>query len=177
MSGGRITVTEPNGVTRTMPITTRGLTIGRGDDNDLMIAYAAVSRHHARLTFDIARGHYYVTDLNSANGSYLGNNRLEPNIPTVWMPGQPLRIDDVLIHLEQTARTAHGAEGGVRIETETMPRTMPKTQTDTFVGFQVEEEQKRKGKEKSRSLVRVLIALVVLLFLAALCAAAYYFLL
>ncbi|MCP4711728.1 MAG: FHA domain-containing protein, partial [Planctomycetes bacterium] len=88
MSQHSITIIEPNGVQRSRPLTTRGLTIGRGTDNDLVINYNNVSRHHAQILFD--NGYYYVLDLNSANGAYLGNVRLAPNEPTLWRPGTPL---------------------------------------------------------------------------------------
>jgi predicted component of type VI protein secretion system len=113
MSGDHIIVTEPNGVRRSMPITYRGLSIGRGDDNDLVISYAAVSRNHAQVMLD--RGRYYVADLNSANGTFMGRTRLEPNKPVPWTPGQALRVGDVEIRLEQTetadskSETYHGA--------------------------------------------------------------------
>lgn len=172
MSGDRITIIEPNGVKRTRPITERGLVIGRGSDCDVVIAYAAISRYHAQITSDMGR--YYVTDLNSANGAYLGNDRLEPSMPTVWVPGQVLRIGDVFIHLEQTAGVACKAEARPKPEVEPVLGA----ETETIVGFLPEENRKRDGQGESRSLVWALIALVILLFLVALCvAAAYYFLL
>ncbi len=99
MTQTRIVVTEPNGVQRMMPLTPRGLAIGRGTDNDLIVNYPTASRYHAQITFDGA--YYYVTDLNSGNGTYLGNARLTPNEPTVWMPGTPLYVSDVSIQLQQ----------------------------------------------------------------------------
>jgi len=99
MSQIQITVIEPNGVQRTRPLTTRGMTIGRASTNDLLISYDLVSRHHAQVFFD--QGHYYVVDLDSANGTYLGQERLPPNKPALWMPGQPLHIAGVIIHLGQ----------------------------------------------------------------------------
>src|SRR5512136_813459 len=114
MSGDRIIVTEPNGVQRSRPMAAWGMSIGRGDDNDLVISYGTVSRKHAVVTAE--RGRYFITDLNSTAGTFLGNARLEPNKPTAWTPGQVLRIGDVSIQLEQTqttnaqATTFHGAE-------------------------------------------------------------------
>ena len=172
MSGSQITVIEPNGIKRTKPLAGRGLSIGRGEDNDLMLAYAAISRNHAQITFDAGR--YYVTDLNSANGTYLSNKKLEPSVPTVWTPGQPLRIGDVLIHLERTASPGHKVEVNARTETGPIPRT----KSDTFVGPLPRGGQAQPAKGKGRSLVWIFIVLVVLLLLAALGAAAiYYFLL
>lgn len=97
MSQDRISVVEPNGIQRTRPLTGQGLTIGRGTENDLVLGYSVVSRNHARIT---CQGqNYYVTDLGSANGTYLGPNRLEPNVPTIWKWGVPLKIGDVTINL------------------------------------------------------------------------------
>jgi pSer/pThr/pTyr-binding forkhead associated (FHA) protein len=107
MQQDQITIIEPNGVERTRPITPAGLTIGRGHDNTLALGYDLVSRYHAQVTFE--GGRYYVTDLNSANGSYLGKNRLTPNMPTVWKPGQPLRVGEVVIQLQQVVQPHQAA--------------------------------------------------------------------
>ncbi len=104
----QIIIIEPNGVERTKPLTVQSLSIGRGPGNDLEIGYDLVSRHHAWVTFDTGR--YYVTDLNSANGTYLGDNKLVPNEPAIWTPDQPLRIGEVVIHLKQTQESAAEAE-------------------------------------------------------------------
>jgi hypothetical protein len=47
------------------------VSLGRGEDNDVVIPHASVSRAHARL---LRRGgSYELTDLNSTNGSYVNN--------------------------------------------------------------------------------------------------------
>jgi pSer/pThr/pTyr-binding forkhead associated (FHA) protein len=171
MSGDHITIIEPNGVQRARPITPQGLTIGRGNDNDLVITYAAVSRNHAMVTFD--RGHYYVTDMNSANGTYLGKDRLEPNTPTVWTPGTPLRIGDVLINLVSTNLEKTASAG---YKPETRAEAKAKTEMETFVGVLPEEAQKQKGKGRGCPLMGGIIALVVILVLVALDVTAHYLL-
>lgn len=99
MSRDRIVVIEPNGVRRSLPLPPRGLSIGRGPDNDLVLGYDFTSRHHARITFE--GGNYYVVDLDSANGTYLAEARLPPQAPTVWLPHKTLRIGQVIFQLEQ----------------------------------------------------------------------------
>jgi hypothetical protein len=49
--------------------------VGRGEDNDIVIPHASVSRNHARL----ARrdGGFELTDLNSTNGSYVDNRMVQ----------------------------------------------------------------------------------------------------
>jgi len=105
MLQGRIVIIEPTGVRRSMPLTSRGLTIGRDSTNDVVVTYPFISRNHARITFD--GQNYHVTDLDSANGTYLGHARLNPNTPTMWYGGTPLHVGDVLLHIE----TPGGATG------------------------------------------------------------------
>ncbi|MCB0214137.1 MAG: FHA domain-containing protein, partial [Anaerolineae bacterium] len=50
-------------------------TLGRGDDNDIVIGHQKVSRHHARIERD--GDAFIIRDLGSANGTFLGQQRLE----------------------------------------------------------------------------------------------------
>lgn len=66
------------------------LIIGRDEENDISLEGQAVSREHARLN---KRGDaWYVTDLGSTNGSYLGGTKLEANTEREWLSGHPLQI-------------------------------------------------------------------------------------
>jgi pSer/pThr/pTyr-binding forkhead associated (FHA) protein len=51
--------------------------IGRVEGN-LLIQDANLSRHHAQITFDGASRTYFITDLNSSNGSRLNGVPLAP---------------------------------------------------------------------------------------------------
>ncbi len=159
MSGDRIIVTEPNGVQRSRPMAAWGMSIGRGDENDLVISYGTVSRKHAIVTAD--RGRYYVTDLNSTAGTYVDNVKLEPNKPTAWLPGHALRVGDVMIQLEQAVVTDAKAE--------------------TFHGVALSDTMQRgtviKPEKDNRALVWIIVAVVVICLLVGLGVAAYYFLL
>jgi pSer/pThr/pTyr-binding forkhead associated (FHA) protein len=159
MSGDRVIVTEPNGVQRSRPMAAWGMSIGRGDDNDLVISYGTVSRKHAVVTAE--RGRYYVADLNSTAGTFLDNVRLEPNKPTAWLPGHVLRVGDVVIQLEQALTTDAKAE--------------------TFHGVALSETMQKgiaiKSEKDNRALVWIIIAVVVICLLVGLGVAAYYFLL
>lgn len=150
MNGDRIVIVEPNGVKRTRPITSQTLTIGRGSDSDLAVGYTSVSRQHARISCD--GGRYYVTDLDSANGTYLGTNRLVPNTPTLWASGKPLRIGDLLIYLEQTAPPVYQGEPGTAVGEE------------TIAGFAPNELAGRKS-EKKRGWTWLVVLLIVLFWI------------
>ncbi len=173
MSQHSITIIEPNGVQRTRPLTMRGLTIGRGTDNDLVISYNNVSRYHTQILFD--NGHYYVADLNSANGTYLGNARLAPSESTLWTPGTPLSIGGVLIHLKQsqTQKLQQAPPPAAAAGTATARRDKEDTITGTVVGT---PSQTAKNRGVSRILVVLLSLLILLCACVALGATAYYYL-
>jgi len=52
-----------------------GLTVGRANDSDLIIPSTHLSRKHAR--FDLLGDHLKVSDLNSVNGSFVNDKRIE----------------------------------------------------------------------------------------------------
>lgn len=164
MTQARIIVREPNGVQRTLPLTPRGLTIGRGTDNNLVINYPTTSRYHAQVTTDGFE--YYVTDLNSGNGSYLGDTRLAPNQLTPWPQGLPLQIGDVLIYLEEGAQ-----QPGQQPQQPQKGRKKDRQKTETIVGWAPPAEQKKPGA--SLWTMILLAGLAVVCICAALGAAGY----
>ena len=87
----------PDRSTKTVEFRGRSLTIGRTEENDLVLNTAKVSRQHARIEFDGQA--YRVTDLESTNGTYLGSAKLLPGVPEVWGPEQALRVGDVWLRL------------------------------------------------------------------------------
>jgi predicted component of type VI protein secretion system len=58
-----------------VPLGTRPVTIGRAPDNDIQIDNLAVSNYHARVYLEA--GSLVVEDLNSLNGSFLNDIRVE----------------------------------------------------------------------------------------------------
>ncbi|HSO11391.1 MAG TPA: FHA domain-containing protein, partial [Anaerolineales bacterium] len=65
--------------------------IGR-TEGGLIIGEQNVSRKHAQITFDAARNAFYLTDLNSSNGTRLNNQRLTPEQPTQLTSGTMIGI-------------------------------------------------------------------------------------
>ncbi len=55
-----------------------GLTIGRAEDNDIILEDETVSRHHARLLVEsgIGRVQVYIQDLASVNGVFVNDERV-----------------------------------------------------------------------------------------------------
>ncbi|HEU5196175.1 MAG TPA: FHA domain-containing protein [Methylomirabilota bacterium] len=56
-------------------VATLGVTIGRGEDMDIVIDNASVSRRQARIEM-VPTGEWVVEDLNSANGTFVNGQRL-----------------------------------------------------------------------------------------------------
>ncbi len=67
------------------------VTVGRGEDNDVVIPHASVSRAHARLMK--RNGAYELMDLNSTNGTFVDDRRLagSQSLPN----GSRVRFGDV----------------------------------------------------------------------------------
>lgn len=68
--------------------TDRKFTIGRSSSNDLVLPVAMVSRNHATIVFD--RGHFLLTDLDSANGCYVNGEKVQQR---ALQSGDRLKID------------------------------------------------------------------------------------
>jgi len=88
---------------------TETVSVGRDQDNQLVILDPEVSRRHVQINWD--GSNYYVTDLKSRNGSFLGNVRLQPDMPKIWEPSQVLRVGDTALRLISHAQPGVAMEG------------------------------------------------------------------
>jgi pSer/pThr/pTyr-binding forkhead associated (FHA) protein len=61
-------------VIKEIPITKDSLTVGRKDDNDIVIDNPAVSGHHAKIT--LAGDTFFVEDLESTNGVFVNEKKV-----------------------------------------------------------------------------------------------------
>jgi pSer/pThr/pTyr-binding forkhead associated (FHA) protein len=66
-------------------------TIGRTDDNSLLLADPSVSRQHAKIVLD--QGRFVVVDLGSSNGTRVNDHLI--NQPSLLNPGDIVRIGNV----------------------------------------------------------------------------------
>ncbi len=64
--------------------------LGRSLKNDIPIAHESVSRQHLKIRLE--RGKFYVTDLESINGTFMGEEQLIPNEEKEWPVFLPLRL-------------------------------------------------------------------------------------
>jgi ABC-type multidrug transport system ATPase subunit/pSer/pThr/pTyr-binding forkhead associated (FHA) protein len=76
---------------RQLPIDAAGLSIGREEDNDVVVGTDLASRHHARV--ERTDGRYSLVDLGSLNGTYLNGERLVGE--SRWLnPGDTILVGD-----------------------------------------------------------------------------------
>ncbi len=89
-TGYTLTLRTPGQPLTRLPLEKRLYTIGRGPDNDIVLAVDGVSRHHARL--QATPSGWSVVDLGGINGTFLQERRLPADQPTLWSVAQTLRI-------------------------------------------------------------------------------------
>jgi len=83
-------------------VLTQGVTsIGRMDDNTIILTDGQVSRHHAVISRD-QTGAYRVEDLQSKNGTFLNSARLEA--PALVKAGDCLRIGETELRFAEAPR-------------------------------------------------------------------------
>ncbi|MBM7824418.1 pSer/pThr/pTyr-binding forkhead associated (FHA) protein [Arcanobacterium pluranimalium] len=78
-----------------LPLGTQALLIGRSPDSALVLDDGYASSRHARVYYDA--GYYYVEDLNSTNGTWVGQERIHHPIPLNI--GTPITIGKTVMEL------------------------------------------------------------------------------
>ncbi|HVM71921.1 MAG TPA: FHA domain-containing protein, partial [Anaerolineales bacterium] len=88
------------------------LLLGRDPTNDVVLDDPRVSRVHAQVTRVGRR--YYVTDLRSANGTFVNDQRVEGN---VWLsPRDTIRIGPYKLVMGEDQFTRYDETAGLRVE-------------------------------------------------------------
>lgn len=120
----QVHVLVPGAEVRSFSLRAGPLTIGRGRGSDIQVDQPGISRHHARLEFD--GQDYRITDLSSTNGTYLEQMRLPPGEPTVWSPGDNVRIGEVWLRLEtrRQSQTTQAFVAGPTRKASGLPETV-----------------------------------------------------
>lgn len=79
MAYGRLDVYWPDGRLESHPLESETVSVGRAEGNTIALDTDALSRYHFSIVNDGER--VWITDLNSANGTFIDGLRLPPNIP------------------------------------------------------------------------------------------------
>jgi len=121
---------KPNGQRKDFPIAKAQAVIGRGEDCDLRVPLASVSRRHTRLT--LQGDELAVEDLGSSNGTYVNNQRVTeeklkagdrlvvgPVVFTVQIDGVPEDVKPIKTRGQQMAEAGdESVEGIVDLEAD-----------------------------------------------------------
>lgn len=95
----RVIILSGPGAARTIDPCKAGVVIGRHADADVTLQSGAVSRRHARLTWE--QGQVFVEDLGSSNGTFVNDSRISGR--TRLRPGDLLRIGASVLRLATPA--------------------------------------------------------------------------
>jgi serine/threonine protein kinase len=98
----RLVLTSPNHppVIATLSDDRPILRIGRGTEANVLLQGEKISRMHAVVERK-PNGRITITDLKSANGTYVGDKKLDPNVPILLNAGMTVRMGDYWGQLEQ----------------------------------------------------------------------------
>lgn len=78
--------------------------LGSDDDRDIILRGYYISRSHAKLNRK-ANGDYYISDMGSKNGTFLGDSRLVTGVSTLWKPGKVVRLGDHWLEIDYAPET------------------------------------------------------------------------
>jgi len=92
-----LTVTDGPNAGQVVPLTTGPLLLGRGTDAALRLDDDYVSTRHARIATNGEQ--WFVEDLGSTNGTYLGSQRVTS--PTPIAIGTPVRLGKTVVELRK----------------------------------------------------------------------------
>ena len=85
------------------PLRSGSTTIGRTPENDVCVVHKSLSRRHARIAIE-AEGRIAIEDLQSKNGTFVGEERLAA--PTPLRDGDHVRLGRQLLVFRRTGSAA-----------------------------------------------------------------------
>ena len=119
MSYGRLDLKYADSKTATFELTKRQVTVGRASDVDVPVNDGQVSRRHALLL--CGPEGVRLVDAGSANGTFLGKDRLPAQQPIPLTDGVTLRVGSTLIRFTAGSGQVEAAPA------EPMPASAPVT--------------------------------------------------
>ncbi len=93
MAYGRLDVFGPDGLIKTFSLSSPSVSVGRSAGNTIMLDNNSISRYHFSITE--ADESIYITDLDSANGTYVDGMRLVSNERRLLGGGEEVQIGNL----------------------------------------------------------------------------------
>lgn len=96
-----------------------GVTVGRVENNDVIVDDGSVSRFHAWLQYEAKQKRWMLCDAESKNGTFLGAQRLKPNEKVALADGAQVKFGDAamtfftpesLVKMIQTRSGGYGSK-------------------------------------------------------------------
>ncbi|MCB9451663.1 MAG: protein kinase [Anaerolineaceae bacterium] len=97
-----LVIMKPDGTQEHTGFEKTSVIVGREQGVDLLLDQHTVSRRHARIDCD-KNGNLFITDLQSANGTYLDGVRLSPQERILWTINQFVQIRGFLLQIGDLA--------------------------------------------------------------------------
>ena len=88
-------ITGPDLERDEITVSRAGLRVGRVPGNDLVLNHQLISRQHMRIVW--RDGAFWLEDLESRNGTWLGDRRVPPAAPERLNPGDAVRLGPYLL--------------------------------------------------------------------------------
>ena len=95
-----LSVEQRDGGQKQIVLSGQEVTIGRDDDNDVVIDSTSVSRLHAKLFWNQHDDSWTFTDMGSRNGSSIDGEVVPPSGSRVLRPGQRVKVGRVALRIE-----------------------------------------------------------------------------
>lgn len=93
MAFGRLEVYFPDGAFKTFLLSESNISVGRSTGNMIALDVDGISRYH--LTLSHKDGETRITDLDSANGTFIDSERLTPQQPRTLFGGEEIQFGEL----------------------------------------------------------------------------------
>lgn len=158
----RLEIQRNDGQTEIFETYEREIIIGRGSDVSCRIKSDSISREHLKIR--ISQSKYFLTDLNSSNGTFVNNKKLEPMNEIEWQTFFPLLIGTgITISLLPEKELIAPIQDKTRIKSKVDDNTED-TQAQTKAILDSDTKEKRPSLIKTIIIFVVFIILVIIIF-------------
>ena len=113
------------------------LSIGRGSDNDVVLGSKQVSRNHAVLS--LLDGQLYVKDLDSSNGTFINDRRIEGNQSSLLQTNDTIGFASFSFQVQTSAVTTEAAASSPVPSNDSVANVLTDTDQPAMVNALSEE--------------------------------------